>query len=74
MPKYYKIYDSKEMVYVTIDDGGSVIIKDSAGRKLFLSRYQAKLMKLGIDHIVKELFKNTAPSDVHVEEMKPAKE
>ena len=46
MPKYYKIWDSKETIYVTIDDSGAAIIKDSAGRKVFLSRYQTKVMKI----------------------------
>ena len=39
MPKYYKVYDSKQKLYVTLDDGGALIIKDEAGRKVFLSKY-----------------------------------
>jgi hypothetical protein len=69
MPKYYKVYDSKETIYLTIDDGGAVIIKDVAGRKVFLSKYQAKLMKFGIENLVKDLFKDTDASDVHIEEI-----
>ena len=74
MPKYYKIYDEKETIFVTVDDGGAVIIKDVAGRKVFLSKYQASLMKLGIENLAKELFKNTDTSKVHIEEMKSDKE
>ena len=70
VPKYYKIHDSKETLYVTVDDSGAVIIKDAAGRKVFLSKYQAKLMKFGIENLIKDLFKDTDSSDVHVEEMK----
>jgi hypothetical protein len=74
LPKYYKIYDSKQVLYVTIDDGGAVIIKDEAGRKVFLSKYQAKLMKFGIENLLKDLFKGVDSKDVHVEELKePAK-
>ncbi|VVB77003.1 Uncharacterised protein [uncultured archaeon] len=70
MPKYYKIYDSKQVLYVTVDDGGSVIIRDEAGRKVFLSKYQAKLMKFGIENLLKSLFEKSDSSDVHVEELK----
>ena len=70
MPKYYKIYDSKQTLYVTVDDGGAVIIKDEAGRKVFLSKYQAKLMKFGVENLLKELFKDADSKDVHVEELK----
>lgn len=73
MPKYYKVYDDKETVFVTVDDGGSVIIKDAAGRKVFLSKYQAKLMKFGIENLIKDLFKSTDTSKVHIEEIKPDK-
>ena len=69
MPKYYKIYDSKDVLYITIDDSGAVIIKDKSGKKVFLSRYQAKLMKIGIDDLAKDLFKDVNSSDVHVEEI-----
>lgn len=72
MPKYYKVYDSKQALYVTVDDGGAVIIKDEAGRKVFLSRYQAKLMKFGINNLLKNLFEGVDSSDVHVEELKSA--
>ncbi len=70
MPRYYKVYDSKEVLYITVDDGGAVIIKDQAGRKVFLSKYQAELMKFGIENLVKDLFKDVDSSDVHVEEIK----
>ncbi len=70
MPKYYKIYDTKDVLYITVDDSGAVIIKDRSGKKVFLSRYQAKLMKFGIDELAKDLFKNVDSSDVHVEEVK----
>ncbi|MDE1855673.1 MAG: hypothetical protein KGH49_00310 [Candidatus Micrarchaeota archaeon] len=73
MPRYYKIHDSKETIYVTIDDSGAVIIKDVAGRKVFLSKYQAKLMKFGIENLISDLFKDTDSSDVVVEEMKSEK-
>lgn len=69
MPKYYKVYDSKQVLYVTVDDGGAVIIKDEAGRKVFLSKYQAKLMKFGIENLLKDLFKDSNSRDVHVEEL-----
>ncbi len=69
MPKYYKISDSKDILYITIDDSGAVIIKDKSGKKVFLSRYQAKLMKIGIEDLAKDLFKNVNSSDVHVEEL-----
>lgn len=70
MPKYYKVYDGKEVIFVTVDDGGAVIIKDADGHKVFLSKYQAKLMKFGIENLVKDLFKDTDTSKVHIEEMK----
>ncbi|MGA3020435.1 MAG: hypothetical protein ABSD68_00590 [Candidatus Micrarchaeales archaeon] len=70
MPKYYKVYDSKQVLYITVDDGGAVIIKDEADRKVFLSKYQAKLMKFGIENLLKELFKDVDSKDVHVEELK----
>ncbi len=72
MPKYYKVYDSKETLYVTVDDSGAVILKDKAGRKVFLTKYQAKLMKFGIDNLLKSLFKDSDKKDVHVEELKEA--
>ena len=70
MPKYYKIYDSKQVLYITVDDGGAVIIKDEAGRKVFLSKYQAKLMKFGMENLLKDLFKDVDSKDVHIEELK----
>lgn len=73
MPRYYKVHDSKETIYVTVDDSGAVIIKDKAGNKIFLSRYQAKLMKFGIENLIKDLFKDTDSSDVKVEELKAEK-
>ncbi|MGI0141081.1 MAG: hypothetical protein ACREBF_00305 [Candidatus Micrarchaeales archaeon] len=73
MPKYYKVHDSKETIYVTVDDSGAVIIKDTAGHKVFLSKYQAKLMKFGIENLIQDLFKDTDSSDVVVEEMKSEK-
>ncbi len=72
MPRYYKVYDSKQTLYVTVDDGGAVIIKDEAGRKVFLSRYQAKLMKFGIDNLLKNIFEGVDSSDVHVESLETA--
>jgi hypothetical protein len=70
LPKYYKIYDSKQVLYITVDDGGAVIIKDEAGRKVFLSKYQAKLMKFGMENLLKDLFKDVDSKDVHIEELK----
>ena len=54
MPKSYKISSNNEYVIVTIDESGAYIIKDMAGRKVFLSKYQAKLIKFGIDNILKQ--------------------
>lgn len=70
MPKYYKVYDSKQTLFVTVDDGGAVIIKDEGGRKVFLSKYQAKLMKFGIENLLKSLFEGADSKDVHIEELK----
>ncbi len=70
MPRTYKISKGKDYVLVTIDDSGAYIIKDSAGRKVFLTRYQAQLMKLGIENIVKDAFENVETKDVVVEEIK----
>ena len=69
MTKYYKVYDTKETLYVTVDNGGAVIIRDVAGRKVFLSKYQAKLMKFGIENVISDLFKDADSSEVHVEEL-----
>jgi len=68
MVKYFKIYNSDEVLYVTIDDSGAVILRDKGGRKVFLSRYQAKLMKFGIDNIIGEKQKKH-DKDVHIEEI-----
>ena len=68
MPRYYKVYDSKEALYVTVDDGGAVIIKDGAGNKIFLTSYQAKLMKFGIDNLLKGLL-GQDNADVKIEEL-----
>ncbi len=73
MPRYYKVYDSKQTLFVTVDDGGAVILKDEAGRKVFLSKYQAKLMKFGIENLLKNLFEGTDTKDVHVEELQSPK-
>ena len=70
LPRYYKVYDSKQTLFVTVDDGGAVILRDEAGRKVFLSKYQAKLMKFGIENLLKNLFKDADSKDVHVEELK----
>ncbi len=69
MPKYYRISDKKSTLYVTVDDSGAVILTDSAGRKVFLSKYQAKLMKFGIENLIQDLFKDTNYKDVKVEEL-----
>ncbi|MGC8586715.1 MAG: hypothetical protein ACP5K9_00270 [Candidatus Micrarchaeia archaeon] len=69
MPKYYKVYDSKNTVYVTFDDSGAVIIKDESGKKVFLSKKQADLMKFSIESLFKNLFENH-DAEVHVEEIK----
>ena len=68
MVKYFKIYDSNEVLYVTIDDSGAAILRDKFGKKVFLSRYQAKLMKFGIDNIIGEKQK-THDKDVRIEEI-----
>jgi hypothetical protein len=70
MPKTYRISKGKDYVFVTVDDSGAYIIKDNAGRKVFLSKYQAKLMKFGIDNLVKDAFENVDTKDVVVEEVK----
>ena len=66
----YKVYDAKQTLFVTVDDGGAVIIRDEAGRKVFLSKYQAKLMKFGIENVLKSLFEGVDSKDVKVEELK----
>jgi hypothetical protein len=70
MPRTYKISKGSSHVFVTIDDSGAYIIKDDAGRKVFLSRYQAQLMKFGIENLVKDAFENVDTKDVVVEEVK----
>jgi hypothetical protein len=70
MPRTYRISKGSSYVFVTIDDSGAYIIKDSAGRKVFLSRYQAQLMKFGIENLVKDAFENVDTKDVVVEEVK----
>jgi len=62
--------DNCDVGWTEIDDSGAYIIKDSAGRKVFLSRYQAQLMKFGIENIVKDAFENVDSRDVVVEEVK----
>ena len=47
-----------------------MIIRDEASRKVFLSKYQAKLMKFGIDNLLKNLFEGVDSKDVRVEELK----
>ena len=68
MAKSYRISKGKEYIIVTVDDSGAYIIKDMAGRKVFLSKYQAKLMKFGIQHVIGESTKGG--EGVKVEEMK----
>ena len=70
MPKYYKVYDAKQTLYVTVDDGGAVIIRDGAGRKVFFSKEQAKLMTFSIENLLKDIFEGVDSKDVHVEELK----
>lgn len=70
LSKTYKISDNKDFVYVTVDDSGAYIIKDKAGRKVFLSKYQAQLMKFGIENLIKSAFENVDSKDVRVEEVK----
>ncbi len=69
MPKYYKISDKKSTLYVTVDDSGAVILTDPAGNKVFLSKYQAKLMKFGIENLIQDLFKGSDSKDVKAEEI-----
>lgn len=70
MPKSYRISKGKEYIIVTIDDGGAYIIKDMAGRKVFFSKYQAELMKFGIENIISDAFKDTDEKGIKVEELK----
>ncbi len=70
MSRTYRINKGNESILVTVDDSGAYIIKDSAGRKVFLSRYQAKLMKFGIENLVGDAFDNVDMKGVVVEEIK----
>jgi hypothetical protein len=70
MTKKYKISDGKEYVFVTVDDSGAYIIEDKAGRKVFLSKYQAELMKFGIENVIKSAFDNVDEKNVKIEEVK----
>lgn len=70
MPRTYRISKGNSHVFVTVDESGAYIIKDSAGRKVFLSKYQAQLMKFGIENIVKDAFDNVDTDDVVIEEIK----
>lgn len=70
MAKSYRISKGKEYIIVTIDDGGAYIIKDMAGRKVFFSKYQAELMKFGIENILGSAFKDADEKDIRVEEIR----
>ncbi|MEM0149358.1 MAG: hypothetical protein QXW10_00475 [Candidatus Micrarchaeaceae archaeon] len=72
MAQKYRISNGKDYVLVTIDDSGAYIIEDSAGRKIFLSKYQAKLMKFGIDNIVGGALNNADSKDIKVEKISSA--
>ncbi len=67
MAKSYKISKGEEYIIVTVDDGGSYIIKDKVGRKVFFSKHQAELMKFGIEKILKEAFKDADDTEIKVE-------
>ncbi|MDE1833081.1 MAG: hypothetical protein KGH58_01545 [Candidatus Micrarchaeota archaeon] len=69
MAKSYRISRGKEYIIVTVDDSGAYIIKDMAGRKIFLSKYQAKLMKFGISSVIGDSLKSS-DEDVRIEELK----
>jgi hypothetical protein len=69
MVRYFKVSDGKEVLYMTIDDSGAVILRDHTGRKVFLSRYQAKLMKFGVENILASMIKNQKGGDVKIEEI-----
>ncbi len=69
MAKTYKVSSGDEYVIVTVDDGGSYIIKDMAGRKVFLSKHQAELMKFGIENIIKEAFKKSDEKGIEIKEI-----
>ena len=70
MARTYRISSEDEYVIVTIDNGGSYIIKDMAGRKVFLTKHQAELMKFGINNIIKGAFKKGDGKSIKVEEIK----
>lgn len=70
MAKTYKISKGSEYIFVTVDDSGAYIIKDKAGRKFFLSKYQAELMKFGMQNVIKDAFKGSDDKDIKVEEVK----
>lgn len=69
MAKSYRISKGKEYIIVTVDDSGAYIIRDMAGRKIFLSKYQAKLMKFGISSVIGDSLKSS-DEDVRIEELK----
>lgn len=70
MPRRYRISKGDDFIIVTVDYSGAYIIQDNAGRKVFLSRYQAKLMKFGIDNILGGALGDTDTKDVKIEEIK----
>ncbi|MGC8670020.1 MAG: hypothetical protein ACP5TL_02615 [Candidatus Micrarchaeia archaeon] len=69
MVKIYKISKGDDYLIVTVDDSGAYIIKDAAGRKVFLSKYQAQLMKFGIEKIISSAFKDADTKDIKIEEI-----
>ncbi|MGC8495694.1 MAG: hypothetical protein ACP5MX_00585 [Candidatus Micrarchaeia archaeon] len=70
MPKTYRISKGNEFVIVTVDESGAYIIKDSAGHKVFFSKRQAELMKLGMENLIKNAFADADEKDVKIEEIK----
>lgn len=69
MAKSYRISNGEEYIIVTVDDGGAYIIKDMAGRKVFLSKHQAELMKFGIENIIKDAFGDSDEKRIKIEEI-----
>jgi hypothetical protein len=69
MAKTYKISKGSEYIIVTIDDGGAYIIKDMTGKKVFLTKKQAELMKFGIENVIDQAFKDSDSKDIKVEEL-----
>lgn len=65
--KSYRISRGNEYIIVTVDRSVAYIIKDNAGRKVFFSKYQAELMKFGIEHIIKNAFKNVDEKEIKIE-------